>query len=89
MNNKIFNPSMAKKKTRKMVQKKINPKLESRFDCPICNHENVVQCKINSKFNSGVAACSACNAHYGCKVTNLDNPIDIYYSWIDEVNSKH
>jgi len=80
---------MAKKKTRKMAQKKPKLKLESRFDCPVCNHENVVQCKIVSKSNSGVAFCNVCDARYGCQVTNLDNPIDIYYSWIDDVNNKH
>lgn len=78
---------MAKRKSRKVPAKKTSTKLESRFDCPVCNHENVVQCKVIAKTHRGVAFCNVCEAHFGCEVTNLDKPIDIYHSWIDNVGN--
>ncbi len=79
---------MAKKKTRKTRVKKPTLKIETRFDCPICNHENVVQCKMNTKLNRGTAFCNVCQANYGCKITDIDNAIDVYSSWIDEIHNR-
>ena len=79
---------MAKKKTRKQVSKNPIPKLETRFDCPLCSHENVVQTKINTKTNRARIFCSVCDAAFACETTPLDKPVDIYYKWIDGVNNK-
>lgn len=78
---------MAKKKTRQKVVKKPGLKLENRFDCPICSHENVVQCRVISKIRKGRANCTVCNANFTCDVTNIESPVDIYHSWIDDLNS--
>lgn len=78
---------MGKKSTRKSVKKKPVPKLESRFDCPICNHENVVQCKLISKSRRGMAFCSVCESNFSCEVTTLDKPIDVYHTWIDQLST--
>lgn len=77
---------MAKRKSRK-APRKVSAKLESRFDCPVCNHENVVQCKIVTRTHRGVAFCNVCEAHFGCEATSLDKPIDIYHSWVDSVRN--
>lgn len=79
---------MGKRKTRKLRVKKVVAKIENRFDCPICNHENVVQCKKDIKAHKGTAFCNVCHSNYGCKISDLDNAIDIYYSWIDQVQNK-
>lgn len=77
---------MAKRKSGRTPRKIKAAKLETRFDCPICSHENVVQCKITKLQKRGVAFCSVCEAHYGCEVNPLDKPIDIYHAWIDEIS---
>lgn len=78
---------MGRKSTRKTVRKAAVPKLETRFDCPICNHENVVQCKVVSKTRKGLAFCSICESHFSCDVTTLDKPIDVYHTWIDQISA--
>lgn len=80
---------MARKKSRKTKNTKIVAKIDTRFDCPVCNHENVVQCRKDAKLNKGTAFCNVCQANYGCKTTEIDNAIDIYYSWIDNIDSKY
>jgi transcription elongation factor Elf1 len=77
---------MGRKSTRKSVKKQTAQKLESRFDCPICNHENVVQCKLISKMKRGMASCSVCESRFSCEITTLDKPIDVYHMWIDQVS---
>ena len=77
---------MAKKKTRKQIVKKPGLKLETRFDCPICSHENVDHCKLVSKVKRGYANCSVCNATFSCEISNIDNPVDVYHNWIDDLN---
>lgn len=79
---------MAKKKARSKVKKKPSLKLESRFDCPICSHENVVQCKIALKTQKGTALCTVCEANYTCLVSSIEKPIDIYHNWIDDLGSR-
>lgn len=75
----------SRKSARKAVKKPAAPKLETRFDCPVCNHENVVQCKLVSKTRRGMAFCSICESHFSCEVTALDKPVDVYYTWIDQI----
>lgn len=78
---------MAKKTTRQKVSKKPGLKLETRFDCPICSHENVVQCRLNSKLKRGYANCSVCSANFSCEITNIESPVDVYHSWIDDLST--
>lgn len=78
---------MAKKKSRTQVAKKPGLKLETRFDCPVCSHENVVQCKIVAKTKRGFAFCSVCEANFSCEVANIEKPVDIYHNWVDYLNS--
>jgi len=76
---------MGRKSTRKTQRKPLAPKLETRFDCPICNHENVVQCKVTARARRGMARCSICESHFSCAVSGLDKPIDVYHMWIDQL----
>lgn len=78
---------MAKRKSRQKVTKKPGLKLETRFDCPVCSHENVVHCRLNSKLKRGFANCSVCSASFSCLITNIESPIDVYHNWIDDLNS--
>jgi transcription elongation factor Elf1 len=79
---------MAKKKARQKIVKKPIAKLETRFDCPVCSHENVVQCKIKLAKKRGIVFCSVCDANFSCAVTSIEKPTDIYHNWIDEINNR-
>lgn len=76
---------MGRRTTRKTVRKPTAPKLETSFDCPICNHENVVQCRVGAKTRRGTALCGVCESNFTCQVTGLDKPIDVYHAWIDKL----
>lgn len=78
---------MGKRKVKrtKLRRRKIKP-LDTRFSCPVCNNEQVVVCKMVRNSSIGHATCQLCGASYSCKINKLSHPIDIYSSWIDEVN---
>ncbi|KAM0680370.1 hypothetical protein GINT2_001428 [Glugoides intestinalis] len=79
---------MGRKSTRKSIKKQSAPKLEIQFDCPICSQENAVQCKIISKTHRGIVMCNICESHFGCAVSALDKPIDIYHLWVDKLSNE-
>ena len=57
----------------------------NKYDCPKCNHEKVVSCKIDNKNQIGTAMCSVCDSQYKCKVIKLYQSVDIYHNWVDEM----
>lgn len=80
---------MGRKKSRRTTIKKrsIKPS-NNKFDCPKCNHEKVVSCKINKNCKIGTAYCSVCESIYKCEINSLDQFVDIYHKWIDELTNK-
>lgn len=60
------------------------PGLEKRFNCPVCNHENVVQCSVKRALKKGFASCSVCESSFSCDADKLTTGIDVYSAWIDE-----
>ena len=77
-----------RKSARSKLRRTKLEKLETRFDCPICSHENVVHCRILKSDLRGIACCSVCESQFTCNVTALDKPVDIYHAWIDKVNDR-
>jgi transcription elongation factor Elf1 len=75
---------MGKRKSRKAPQKKIAQKVPKVFDCPFCNHEKSVECKLDHKLALGVVRCRVCAADYQTRITYLMEPVDVYADWIDE-----
>ncbi len=75
-----------KKAKRTKIRKRAPLKLETKFDCVKCHHEKSVECKIHKASKIGNAYCRICEAQYSCNINSLDNPIDIYYRWIDDLN---
>ncbi len=56
---------MARKKSRrKPPPKRKPPVLPANFDCPFCNHDKSVDCKLDFKKNIGTLKCRICNADY-------------------------
>lgn len=82
----VNTPFMGRKKTRRSQIKstKVKSRMETRFNCPKCNHEQVVRCVIERSAGIGLAFCTLCEAKYRCKSNALTTPVDIYSSWIDE-----
>lgn len=75
---------MGKRKSRKAPPKRIQQKVPKVFDCPFCNHENSVECKLDHKTAIGVVHCRVCAANYQTQITYLMEPVDVYADWIDE-----
>lgn len=73
-----------KKVKRKLKTPKKQLKLEKSFNCPICNHENVVQCTVKKALMKGFASCSVCEASFVCDADKLTTGIDVYSAWVDE-----
>ena len=76
---------MGRKKAKRTKPKRVSRKLETRFDCLKCNHENVVHCKIIKNELRGYAICEVCEAKFRCPITPLDKPIDIFHYWADSL----
>lgn len=74
---------------RRKVKRRLNvprrqPGVERRFNCPVCNHENVIQCTIKRNPMKGYAHCSECEASFVCDADRLTTGIDVYSAWVDQ-----
>lgn len=77
---------MGRKKVKRTgIKKRRTGTMTNKFDCPKCNHEKVVSCKIDNKNSVGTATCSVCDSHYKCSVSKLDQFVDVYHNWVDEL----
>jgi len=76
---------MGKRKTRKAPPKKRMPTtIPTSFDCPFCNHEKTVECKIDKDRSVGVVRCNVCDANFQMMVNYLSEPVDVYSEWVDQ-----
>mmetsp|Transcript_18645 Transcript_18645/g.29230 ORF Transcript_18645/g.29230 Transcript_18645/m.29230 type:complete len:84 (-) Transcript_18645:206-457(-) len=77
---------MGKRKGRKkpVQTKKYNFEVPKVFQCPFCNHDKVVDCKIDGSKNLANLECRHCKASYQTITNPLTEPIDVYSEWIDE-----
>ena len=57
--------------------------LEILFDCPFCNHEKSCDVKMDKTRKTAYIKCRQCSADYQTKITQLDEPLDVYNMWID------
>jgi transcription elongation factor Elf1 len=74
---------MGRRKARRMQPKNKRAREERRFNCLVCNQEQVVKCSVDHSANRGTAHCSLCDATYHCETNRLSQPIDVYSSWVD------
>ena len=79
---------MAKKRQRKKIYKIPVPKLEKTFNCPECGRKKVVEVRFNKKENKGYLRCRACGENFEAKLKRASCPIDVYYEWIDFIDSE-
>jgi len=82
---------MGKRKSSKPPPKKVNPKVETSFTCPFCNHHKSVSARLDHVAEKGMVECNVCAQKYTCNITHLSEPIDVYSDWIDaceRINAK-
>jgi len=77
---------MGKRKSRKTkpVAKKRQLTVPTNFDCPFCNHEKSVECKMDRERSIGIIRCSVCDASYQMIINYLSEPVDVYSEWLDQ-----
>ncbi|KAA6401593.1 MAG: putative transcription elongation factor 1 [Streblomastix strix] len=82
---------MGKRKTRKIKikSKPKMPKLPTIFDCPFCQQEKSVGCKLDRINKIGMLICEMCQKKYTTDIHYLDEPIDIYCKWIDRCKEEN
>jgi len=82
---------MGKRKTRKKapVKKKIVAPIPTSFDCPFCNHEKSIECKIDRVKGIGSVKCTVCDASYQMMINYLSEPVDVYSEWIDKCEQEN
>jgi len=74
---------MGKRKKAKPPPKRRKLTVPKQFDCPFCNHEQSVDCKMKKETNMGEILCRVCKAHFEAPINYLSEPIDVYSDWID------
>jgi transcription elongation factor Elf1 len=62
--------------------------MEKRYNCPVCSHENVVQCTVKKTMMKGFACCSVCDASFVCDANKLTAGIDVYSAWVDSCHKE-
>ncbi|MHA2272676.1 MAG: transcription elongation factor 1 family protein [Candidatus Hodarchaeales archaeon] len=75
------------RKRRRKVQTRPRPTLPKVFECPECS-ETAVHIKIDKKTRTAEINCGACklSAHRP-KIKQIDEFVDVYGDWLDEVYS--
>ena len=68
-----------------MKNKKPKLKVATIFDCPICNHPKIVECKIDRKKMTAAVECRMCNASFDMVINHLSDPVDVFHEWIDTI----
>mmetsp|Transcript_5888 Transcript_5888/g.11230 ORF Transcript_5888/g.11230 Transcript_5888/m.11230 type:complete len:82 (-) Transcript_5888:133-378(-) len=75
---------MGKRKSAAPPPTRIIHKVPTQFNCPFCNHERSVECKLDRAAQVGEVSCRICNEKFSTEINNLSEPIDVYAEWIDE-----
>lgn len=74
---------MGKKKSSQKPVKREKPKLDTIFNCPMCNSANSVTCEMDKDRMIGQVTCKDCRANFAADITPISDPIDVYCDWID------
>jgi len=79
---------------RRKAAKKAKPKrkqlpVPTTFDCPFCNHEKTVECKMDKERQIGSIRCSICDASYQMITSYLSEPVDVYSEWLDKCEEEN
>eukprot|EP00941_MAST-03F_sp_MAST-3F-sp1_P004507 g4507.t1 len=76
---------MGRRKKAAKPKPKKRPVVAKVFKCPLCSHARSVECKLDSSTSIGNLLCRICGGSYQQRIDYLTEPIDLYSSWIDEL----
>eukprot|EP00898_Chlorokybus_atmophyticus_P009202 jgi/Chlat1/9283/Chrsp99S09298 len=62
---------MGKRKSSKAPPKKAMQKVPTTFNCPFCNHEGSVECRLDREKEFGELHCRICNEKYRTLITRI------------------
>jgi len=78
-----------RKSAKKVATKKKQPPVPTTFDCPFCNHEKSVECKIDKEKQIGSIRCTVCDASFQVVTNYLSEPVDVYHEWLDKCEEEN
>ncbi|BAM41077.1 uncharacterized protein TOT_030000338 [Theileria orientalis strain Shintoku] len=85
---------MGRRKTKKIKQSKSSlvlknrNKIDKEFHCNKCQHDKSVSIKIDMRSAVGFLKCRICGVDFSTRITSLDEPIDVYTAWIDDLRER-
>ncbi|KAI3650648.1 hypothetical protein MP228_004129 [Amoeboaphelidium protococcarum] len=74
---------MGKRKSTRAPVKRQKQTLDKTFTCLFCNHESAIAVRIVKDQQIGTVNCRMCGVNWSCKITPLDEAIDVYANWVD------
>ncbi|CCD24478.1 Elf1p NDAI_0D01640 [Naumovozyma dairenensis CBS 421] len=74
-----------RKKSSRGPVKKIVQKLNTKFNCLFCNHDNSVSCTLDKRNSIGSLQCKICGQSFQTRINGLSQPVDVYSDWFDAV----
>mmetsp|Transcript_4321 Transcript_4321/g.6593 ORF Transcript_4321/g.6593 Transcript_4321/m.6593 type:complete len:136 (+) Transcript_4321:64-471(+) len=74
---------MGRRAKKAPVQTKKRVKLATRFKCPFCANEDVVECIMKMSEGTGSLSCRICDASFQMPIHHLNEPIDVFSEWLD------
>ena len=75
---------MGRRAKKQKVQTKKREKVATLFKCPFCNHNEVVEVKLEMSKGVGKCACRICGASFQMPINYLSQAIDVFCEWLDE-----
>mmetsp|Transcript_39041 Transcript_39041/g.84940 ORF Transcript_39041/g.84940 Transcript_39041/m.84940 type:complete len:85 (-) Transcript_39041:386-640(-) len=75
---------MGKRKSKAPPPTRVIRRVPTTFNCPFCNHEASVDCRLDKVAEVGEVSCRICLEKFQSAINNLSEPIDVYSEWIDE-----
>ncbi|CAI5509446.1 unnamed protein product [Closterium sp. Naga37s-1] len=71
---------MGKRKSAAKPEARRVQKVPTTFNCPFCNHEASLECKLDRNAGIGTVSCRVCSEQYQTTIDNLSEPIDLAYT---------
>ncbi|CCK68928.1 Elf1p KNAG_0B04940 [Huiozyma naganishii CBS 8797] len=74
-----------RKKSSRGPVKRVVQRLDTKFNCLFCNHEQSVSCTLDKKNSIGTLSCKICGQSFQTRINTLSQPVDVYSDWFDAV----
>lgn len=74
-----------RKKSSRGPAKRVTQKLDTKFNCLFCNHDQSVSCTLDKRNSIGTLSCKICGQSFQTRINSLSQPVDVYSDWFDAV----